>query len=125
MIGITSSGDLNKTRESLKALASGAVYSDLDQYGRMGVDALQKATPIDTSLTANSWQYRIIKDKKYAGIEWYNTNIVGGGTPVAILLQYGHGTGTGGYVAGRDYINPAMRPIFDKIAAEVWKKVIS
>lgn len=124
MIGITSKGDLRNTRNWLKKLSSGDAYSDLDRYGRMGVEALRNSTPVDTSLTANSWRYRIIKDKKHVGIEWYNTNSAGG-TPVAILLQYGHGTGTGGYVAGRDYINPAMRPIFDKIAADVWKKVIS
>ncbi len=88
----------------------------------MGVDALARATPVATSLTRNSWEYRIIKDRKNPGIEWYNTNVVNG-VSVAILIQYGHGTGTGGYVTGRDYINPAMLPVFDMIADEIWKKV--
>jgi hypothetical protein len=88
----------------------------------MGVNALANSTPVETGLTARSWQYRIVKDRRGPTIEWYNTNQVNG-TPVAILIQYGHGTGTGGYVAGRDYINPAMRPIFDTIADEVWRRV--
>lgn len=122
MIGVTSSGDLKRTNNFLKKLLSSDIYSDLNRYGQMGVQALSKATPVDSSLTANSWAYRIIKDRRRPGIEWYNTNVVNG-TPVAILIQYGHGTGTGGYVRGRDFINPAMRPVFDKIADNVWKKV--
>lgn len=124
MIGITSKGDFANTKAWLNRLSKGDIYSDLDRYGRMGVDALARSTPVDSSLTANSWAYRVIRGKR-PGIEWYNTNRTSTGTPVAILIQYGHGTGTGGYVAGRDYINPAMRPIFDQIAADVWKKVIS
>lgn len=99
------------------------MYADFDRYGREGVAALSKATPVETSLTANSWEYRVIKGKR-PGIEWYNTNVVNG-TSVAILIQYGHGTGTGGYVQGRNYINPAIRPIFDQIVANVRKKVKS
>lgn len=121
MISITSRGDFKKTDDFLKRLMHGDIYSDLNRYGQMGVEALSKATPIDSSLTSHSWAYRIIKGKR-PGIEWYNTNEVNG-TSVAILIQYGHATGTGGYVLGRDYINPAMRPIFDKIADDVWKKV--
>lgn len=124
MIGITSKGDFANTKAWLNRLSKGDIYSDLDRYGRMGVDALARSTPVDSSLTANSWAYRVIRGKR-PGIEWYNTNRTSTGVPVAILIQYGHGTGTGGYVAGRDYINPAMRPIFDQIAADVWKKVIS
>ncbi len=124
MIGITSNGDFNNTRNFLNRLLKGDIFSGLDRYGRIGVDALSKATPVDSSLTANSWTYRIIKDRRRPGIEWYNTNIAGD-TSVAILIQYGHATGTGGYVAGRDFINPAMRPIFDRIADDVWKKVKS
>ena len=124
MIGISSRGDFGSTKSWLRRVSQGDPFSDLDRYGQMGVAALREATPIDTSLTANSWQYRVIRDKKRPGIEWYNTNSTGG-APVAILIQYGHGTGTGGYVSGRDYINPAMRPIFDKIAADVWKKVMT
>ena len=122
MISITSKGDLRNTTNYLKRLLHGDIYAELSRYGQMGVDALSNATPVDTSLTANSWGYRIIKDRKRPGIQWYNKNIESG-IPVAILIQYGHATGTGGYVAGRDFINPAMRPVFDKIADDIWKKV--
>ena len=121
MIGITSSGNLKKTDAFLKRLQKRDIYSDLDRYGKMGVSALSRATPVDSSLTANSWAYRVIRGRR-PGIEWYNTNVVGG-TPVAILIQYGHGTGTGGYVQGRDFINPAIRPIFNQISDDIWKKV--
>ena len=121
MIGITSRGDHKKTSDFLKRMLQGDIYSDLNRYGEMGVRALASATPIDSSFTSKSWRYRIIKGRQPT-IEWYNTNVVSG-TSVAILIQYGHGTGTGGYVVGRDYINPAMRPIFDQIADDVWKKV--
>jgi hypothetical protein len=121
MIGITSRGDFRKTTTALTMLLRGDPYSNLTMYGEMGVEALSKATPVDTSLTANSWKYRIRKGKR-PGIEWYNTNEVNG-TPVVILIQYGHATGNGAYIAGRDFINPAIKPIFDKIADDVWKKV--
>ncbi len=98
------------------------MFSDLTRHGKTGVDALSNATPVDSSLTANSWAFRIIKDRRKPGIEWYNSNVAGD-VSVAILIQYGHATGTGGYVVGRDFINPAMQPIFDKIADDVWKKV--
>lgn len=123
MIGITTKGDLKKTTDFLNKLLGGGFYTDLNKYGQMGVDALSKATPVDSSLSSHSWAYRIIKGRR-PGIEWYNTNVVNG-TPVVILIQYGHATGTGGYVVGRDFINPAMRPIFDKLADDVWKKVKS
>jgi hypothetical protein len=90
----------------------------------MGVDALAKATPSESGLTAKSWGYRIYRNRNSTGIEWYNSN-ENNGVNIAILLQYGHGTGTGGYVSGQDYINPAIRPIFDRIAEDVWKKVTS
>lgn len=106
----------------LKRVSTGDIYKSLDEAGRKGVAALQAATPIDTGETSGLWSYRIKRTSKGVSIEWYNGNIVDG-VPVAILLQYGHGTGTGGYVAGRDYINPAMRPIFDEIANNVWKAV--
>lgn len=94
----------------------------LQKYGVKGVDALSNATPEDTGETANSWRYRTRVDRVGYTIEWYNTNIVDG-KPIAILIQYGHATGTGGYVVGRDYINPVMRPIFDEMAEELWKEV--
>lgn len=102
----------------------GDQYSSLDTYGRIGVDALSRTTPRKTGLTAESWGYRIIADKTNPRIEWFNSNIQNGAL-IAVLLQYGHGTGTGGYVVGRDYINPALRPVFDKIAEDIWKKVKS
>lgn len=124
MIDVKSNGNFSKTRGFLNKLLHGDIYSDLDRYGQMGVEALAAATPKDSGLTAHSWAYRLIKDRRRPGIEWYNTNPAGlSGTSVAILIQYGHGTGTGGYVPGHDFINPAMRPIFDAISADVWKKV--
>lgn len=89
----------------------------------MGVAALSQATPKDTGQAAISWGYRVIKSAKHPGIEWFSTDIDANGTPIVILIQYGHATGTGGYVPGRDFINPTMQPIFDQIAEDVWKKV--
>lgn len=123
MFRISSSGDHNKTAKALKRLIGGDIYSELDRYGRMGVAALAAATPAESGLTAQSWGYRVIRNPRWPGIEWYNTNTVRGGPSVAVLIQYGHGTGTGGYVPGRDFINPVMQPIFDQIADNVWKKV--
>lgn len=122
MIKVTGHGNFDKTRSFVNRLLKGDFLSGLDRYGQMGVNALENATPVNTGLTANSWDYRIISNNNRSRIEWYNTNVVSG-TPVVILIQYGHGTGTGGYVQGRDFINPAVRPIFDQIAADVWKKV--
>ncbi len=124
MIRVTSKGDYEKTIRWLRRQSTSVAFENLDKYGRQGVEALRKATKVDTGLTAASWEYRIIKNKKRPAIEWYNTNVVDG-TSVAILLQYGHGTGTGGYVQGTDYINPAMRPVFDQIIANFWKEVTS
>lgn len=123
MIEVTSKGDYKQTKDFLnKMKTNNWVFSDLNRYGEMGVAALSKATPVDTGRARNSWGYRVIRDRKRPGIEWYNSDIEGG-LPVVILIQYGHGTGNGGYVVGRDFINPAMRPVFDKIADEIWKKV--
>lgn len=123
MIRTSGKGDFRKTTGFLNRILHGNQFSELDHYGRMGVDALARATPVDTNLTAQSWGYRVIKERHRVGIEWYNTNTVNG-TPVVILLQYGHGTGTGGYVQGRDFINPAMLSLFDQIANDIWEKVI-
>lgn len=122
MIGIKSTGNHKRTTNFLKDLLLRKHFSALDRYGRMGVDVLSRATPVDTGLSSLSWDYRIIKNPP--GIEWHNTNTVNG-TPVVILIQYGHGTGTGGYVAGRDFINPAIKPVFDQIVNDIWKVVIS
>ncbi len=122
MIGFSSSGSFDKAEQFLSRLARGDIYRSLDRYGQEGVNALGRATPTDTGLTAQSWQYRIVKSRSGPTLEWYNTN-QNTGANVAILIQYGHGTGTGGYVVGRDYINPAMRPIFDRIVDAVMREV--
>lgn len=118
------SGDFKNTEKFLKRASSGDFYSKLDAYGKTGVAALAKATPKESGETAQSWGYRVIRSRTNPGIEWYNTH-VNDGAVIAILIQYGHGTGTGGYVQGRDYINPAMQPVFDKIADDIWKEVKS
>lgn len=94
----------------------------LSQYGDRGVRALEAATPKDSGDTAHSWSYKVTKEKGYYSIAWFNDHVQNESN-IAILLQYGHGTGTGGYVEGRDYINPAMQPIFDQMANELWKEV--
>lgn len=96
----------------------------LERYGQEGVSALSSATPTDTGTTANSWSYEVSSNGDTHTIYWSNSN-TNKGVNIAVILQYGHGTGTGGYVAGRDYINPAMRPIFDRIAEEAWKEVVN
>ena len=96
----------------------------LEKYGQMGVEALRSATPIDSGKTAESWGYEISVGKEGATIYWTNTN-QNKGVYIAVILQYGHGTGTGGYVQGIDYINPAIRPVFDKIAEEAWMEVVN
>lgn len=97
--------------------------STFDKYGREGVSALSSATPVDSGKTASSWYYKIERTKDMISITFLNSNI-NKGVPIAIILQYGHGTGTGGWVEGRDYINPAIQPIFDKMAEEAWREVI-
>lgn len=124
MISILSKGDQNKIVNGLRKIAQGKIFTELDRYGQVGVSLLSSATPVDSGLSSHSWAYRVIKNINGPGIEWYNTNVVNG-TPVVILIQYGHGTGTGGYVQGRDFINPVLRPLFDQIANDIWKKVKS
>lgn len=122
MIRVLSSGSTKDTSSFLNRILNGDIYQDLDRYGKMGVNALASATPKDTGRTANSWTYRISRSRGRTTIAWENTH-TNKGTNIAIILQYGHGTGTGGYVAGYDYINPAIRPIFDQISTSVWEKV--
>jgi len=121
---LTSSGSFSKIEEFLRGGKRKSIFSQLDAYGREGVRALASATPVDTSETANSWYYEIGQDSKGVYLEWHNDSMAGQ-TPVVILLQYGHGTGTGGYVQGKDFINPAIQPLMDKIADGVWKVVTS
>lgn len=124
MISFSSSGSTAKTEAFLKKMLRGDIYAGLDALARQGVAALASATPAETGLASSSWDYRIQRSGSSCTIEWLNTDVESG-FPVAIMLQYGYGTGTGGYVAGRDYINPAMKPIFDLIADRVWKVVTS
>lgn len=122
MIRINSSGSFHNLEAFFRRVSNGALFTHLNRYGQMGVDALSNATPLDTGETATAWNYRIVSRGGRYTIEWFNNNMAGD-TPVVILIQYGHGTGTGGYVEGRDFINPAIRPIFDRIANEVWEEV--
>ena len=123
-ISYSSSGDFKNTEKFLLKVSRGDLFKKLDRLGKLGVDALSRATPKDSSETAKSWTYKIIKSRTSPGIEWHNSNVVDG-VNIAVIIQYGHATGTGGYVQGRDYINPAMQPIFDKIAEQIWKEVTS
>lgn len=122
MITFRHKGNFSKFTKYLEKASNAARIDILDKYGREGVAALASATPIDSGETANSWAYRIVRSKESVAIEFYNTNIQNG-VPIAIILQYGHGTGTGGWVEGRDYINPAIQPIFDRIVNDAWREV--
>lgn len=122
MISFKHRGDFKRTEKFFNTVKGAGYLNKLAKYGQMGVDALAAATPVDSGLTAASWTYEITSDDNSTTISWINTN-VNKYVNIAIILQYGHGTGTGGYVQGRDYINPAMRPIFDQIAKEAWKEV--
>jgi hypothetical protein len=116
-------GDFAKLTRYLIKAKKAINLSDLDRYGKEGVAALSSATPVDTGLTARSWYYEIEKTETSVSISFYNSNVQRG-IPIAIILQYGHGTRNGGWVQGRDYINPAIQPIFDNIAERAWKEVI-
>lgn len=118
------SGGFTKTERFLNRMKRREYLNVLDEFGRDGVQALRNATPVESGLTAESWDYEIKRTRDYTEIVWTNSNI-NNGVPIAVILQYGHGTGTGGYVQGRDYINPAIRPVFDKIAEKAWKVVTS
>lgn len=124
MISFRQKGDFSKLTRFLEKAKEVVKIGDLDKYGREGVAALESATPIDSGKTAASWYYDIENKNGSAKITFNNSNI-NDGVPIAIILQYGHGTGTGGWVEGRDYINPAIQPIFDKIANEAWREVTS
>ena len=121
MITFRHKGDFSKLTRFLERAKEDVHLGVLDKYGREGVAALASATPVDSGLTANSWYYEISNANGTARLDFYNSNI-NDGVPIAIILQYGHGTGTGGWVEGRDYINPAIQPIFDKIANDAWRE---
>lgn len=123
MISFTTTGSFKRTERFLTYIGRGDLFRQLETLAQKGVSALQAATPIESGLAASSWGYEI-KGGNSPTIVWTNSDVENG-FPVAIMIQYGHGTGTGGYVSGRDYINPAMRPVFDEIADSVWKAVTS
>ena len=117
-------GNFQKTDTFLKKAKQGDYFRSLEKFAQEGVNALASATPIDSGKTAASWDYTISRSKGSVSITWTNSNI-NDGVNIAVIIQYGHGTRNGGYVQGRDYINPAIRPVFDKIAENVWKEVTS
>lgn len=124
MIRLVSTGDFSNTFRFLEKMKNFKVRHILEKYASAGVSALSSATPVDSGATAASWGYEIKSSGESHTIYWTNTNS-NKGVVIAVILQYGHGTGTGGYVQGRDYINPAIRPIFDKIAEEAWREVVN
>lgn len=124
MITIKQKGDFKKTEKFLKKSFGKDYRGILEKYGKIGVDALSASTPVDSGLTASSWYYEIIQNGSSLSVVWKNTNVVKG-VNIAVILQYGHATRNGGYVEGLDYINPALRPIFEDLANAAWKEVIS
>lgn len=124
MFSVEIRGDFKKTESFFQRMLKGDIYRQVEGFAQAGVAALAAATPVDSGLTSQSWDYKIVKTPINLTIIFTNSNVVDG-RPIAVLLQYGHGTGTGGWVEGLDYINPAMRPIFNKIADNVWKAVKS
>lgn len=122
VIKIMHKGNFNNLEKFLNKVQGAGYLNILDRYGQEGVAALSSATPVDSGKTAASWTYEIERDSEHTTISWSNTN-ANNGVNIALILQYGHGTGTGGYVQGRDFINPAIQPIFDRMAEEAWKEV--
>ena len=122
MIGFKLKGDFRKTRSHFQRLREAKYLDIMRQYGQKGVEALSAATPVDTGLTANSWYYKIERGTTVSKIIFCNSTVQNG-IPIAIILQTGHGTRNGGWVEGRDYINPAIQPVFEELAKGVWKEV--
>lgn len=124
MISVKVSGSFKNTEAFLQRMQKRTYLKQLEKYGPIGVDALARSTPVESSETARSWYYEIVNKPGYFAIHWLNSHVENPGrVPVAVLLQYGHATGNGGIVQGIDYINPALRPIFDQIAADMWREV--
>lgn len=122
MFSIRQRGNFNKTEKFLKKSLGKNWHSILEKYGQLGVDSLSAATPVDSGMTASSWTYEIIQNESSMSIVWSNLNVVDG-VNIAVILQYGHATKSGGWVEGTDYINPALKPVFDKLANDAWKEV--
>lgn len=123
MISVSHKGDFNNLETLINRVLRRDYLNILAEYGRKGVEALRAATPVDTGLTRDSWEYEITANSKKTSIYWTNSNIQNG-IPIAIILQYGHGTKNGGYVQGVDYINPALAPIFSQMANEAWRRIV-
>lgn len=121
-IRFTHKGDFSKTTKFLTRVTQTVRRRDLERYAEKGISALASATPVETGLTADSWTYEIITKKGSITINFINTNVQQN-VPIAVIIQYGHGTGTGGWVEGRDYINPAIQPIFDEMINDIWREV--
>lgn len=121
-IRLTTKGNFKKTHKFLKKATDQRIFDSLVRYAQKGTEALMAATPIESGTTVNSWRFEIAYGGGSAKINWINDN-VNEGYVIALLIQYGHGTGTGGWVEGRDYINPAIQPIFDEIRDKIWKEV--
>lgn len=115
-------GSFKKTLTFLNHMKRGKPFEVLNHYGKVGVNALAAATPVETGQTADSWYYRVGRKDGHYFISWHNSHVEDG-VPIAVIIQYGHGTRNGGYVQGIDYINPAMKPVFDEIRDRVWKEV--
>ena len=124
-ISFKHSCSFENTDRFLKRMRRKEIYKALDHYGSMGVAALASVTPVDTGYTASAWGFEVKKSWSTYTITWINEHMIPGHGPLVIMLQYGHGTGTGGYVQGRDFINPAIKPVFDQIADNVWKEVVN
>lgn len=125
IVKLKSKGDWSETTNWLKRIRTlRNARRILDQYGREGVAALSAATPVDTGETASSWYYEIVQNAESTSLVFKNNSKTKTGIPIAILLQYGHGNGQGAYIQGRDFINPAVQPIFDEIANKAWKEVV-
>lgn len=122
MIRFRQKGDFSKLTNFLEKAKEAVHVGDLDKYGREGVAALASATPVNSGLTASSWYYKIVRKEGSVAIQFLNSNVQNG-VPIAIILQYGHATGTGGWVEGTDYINPAIQPLFNQIAEKAWREV--
>lgn len=123
-VKVVLNGSFKNTEDFFTRMRARTQFKVLQKYGAMGVNALRAATPQDKALTAEAWTYEIVDKPGYFAIHWLNTHLDDGGrVPVAVLLQYGHATGTGGHVQAQDFINPALRPIFDQMAADMWREV--
>lgn len=123
MIKVVSKGDFKKTKKFLGFVEKRRQFSSLNRYGKMGVDALADATPVDSGKTAQSWEYEIVERDGSLSIIWTNSNTTDRGIPIVVLLQYGHATKDGYFIQGVDFINPALKPIFDDIAESIWQEV--